>query len=449
MTAALVMFRTTGTCDSGVGSTHRSSGRTFQRSSAAARHGWPAWVDGVVVACVSLLVGAVRTYDHVPFWLDEAVTAHLVDRPFSAVVDIIGTREAGMGPYYVALWCWTRLGTSDEWIRMFSVVGAAVAVLVCHRLALRWFGRTTAVVVAVVLMVHPTVLRYQTEARAYSWIMACGVGVVLAAIRLRRVRTTGAAALLGLVIGLAVAMHVVLVVFIVVMVGVWWWCDTDRGWWADRRFSACPLAAAAGLAPFTWPFVATADQVDWIPKPTIGEIRGVATELFGGTLFDGRDRHRRPDCHRSRRERGDRRRDARLIAPLTIALIPVMMVAVLSLTVKPLFLARYMVAAVPFRNPCRNRRVLARTAEGPSSRPGRRRGAVARGLPGARSVRGCRARPDDMKAVTDYLADNLATGDVVLFEPVAIRVSLHWYGGVDPRADVGAPTSRNGPALRL
>ena len=90
---------------------------------------------------------------------------------------VMNRRESGMGPYYAGLWLWTRLGDSDVWIRSFSVLGSAVAVLLVFRLTLRWFSRWPAVIAATILLVSPFMHQYQTEARTYAWTMVVAVGM--------------------------------------------------------------------------------------------------------------------------------------------------------------------------------------------------------------------------------------------------------------------------------
>ena len=72
-----------------------------------------------------LLVGAGRVRDQA-YWGDEAVTAAIVRRPLGGLVRVLWSQEAGMGPYYAALWAWSRVFGTDAGLRMFSVVGIAV-----------------------------------------------------------------------------------------------------------------------------------------------------------------------------------------------------------------------------------------------------------------------------------------------------------------------------------
>jgi hypothetical protein len=395
------------------------------------------WVDAVVLALVSLAIGALRIWNHVPFWRDEVATGIIVDRPLGSLIYVVATQEAGMGPYYSALWGWTRLSTSDEWIRMFSALGTAVSVVLLHRLANRWHGRSIAGVVALVYLLNPFVLEHQTDARAYSWVTACGIAIVLAALRLRRTRSVGSGVVLGVLVGVALAMHIIFFLTIVAFGMAWWWCETDRRWVLDRRLRVVPLAGLVVFLPFSWSLLTRSEQVNWIPDISVHEVSINLQALFGGSrsvLVLGvgwllvvvalvRDR---------------RWKDHRLVFPLATTFLPILALIAVSLVLWPFFVSRYMLTALPWA-------VLAAIVGYATIRW--------RGVPVAAFavallsvavflVRGPITdidRPDNAKAATEHLISVVEPGDVVLFYPRAARIMLRWYGGDQLPGDIANP----------
>ena len=121
------------------------------------------WYAGIA-ACV-VAVAVVRLMSDASMWHDEAMSAAVVDRSFFDMLHVVLTREAGMGPYHVVLWFWSRAGDSDEWLRGLSVVGGVATALALFHLMARWFDRGIAALAVGLLVANPAFLTHLTEAR--------------------------------------------------------------------------------------------------------------------------------------------------------------------------------------------------------------------------------------------------------------------------------------------
>jgi len=226
-----------------------------------------------------LLVGAGRVRDQA-YWGDEAVTAAIVRRPLGGLVRVLWSQEAGMGPYYAALWAWSRVFGTDAGLRMFSVVGIAVAVGFAFDLTWRWFGSGEAVAVSAVLIANPFALRYLVEARTYAWMMAFGIALVWVVDRWRQNPTPALTAGVGVTAGLLAALHVAAVPFLAA-VAVAVAATTNKDLWWNRR-SLVIGAISAAIFAFSVPAIlARTGQLDWIAPITPSNLEPIVERLYG------------------------------------------------------------------------------------------------------------------------------------------------------------------------
>ena len=266
--------------------------------------GTPAPPSGVGLAYVSLLalsvgsvllIGAGRVRDQ-SYWGDEAVTAAIVRRPLGGLVRVLWSQEAGMGPYYAALWVWGRAFGGDAGLRMFSVVGMAVVVAFAFDLTWRWFGGAEAVAVSAVLIAHPFALRYLVELRAYSWMMALGVGLVWVVDRWWQNPTSAWTVCVGVVAGLLAAIHIAAILF-VVAIAIAVVTTVKKDIWFNRRSLVIAAITAAAFASSVPALLARKGQIDWIAAVSpsnlvevVEKFSGRVVAIFLGTgllLFDG------------------------------------------------------------------------------------------------------------------------------------------------------------------
>jgi mannosyltransferase len=396
----------------------------------------------------TLTLGALRAGDS-SLWLDEAFTAQFVDRPLGEVISGLG-REAGMGPYYLALWAWSQLGTSEWWLRMLSVCGAACAVTALYLLARRVIGRPLAAVTALWLACNPFFIRHLTELRAYSWTMLMGIVCTSAFITLRREPSPRAAVRYGAAVGLMLSLVSFSINLVIAqMLFVTPLIRTVRG----RRFLLLAGLTAMLLFAAFVPALVTSDQLDWIGHQDWSWI-GHELQLSLGGPKTGWLVAAGGACFAAfvALPRGTTSPwEMRLIAS-SIVLAPLTLL-VLSL-VRPVFISRYMSATLPLAilgatvgfdamlRAVVPRLALSRLAFGALT------AAVVVFFPGA--VVHEEQRVGEMESLAEYLDSNVRSGDAVAFEPQFLDFPLRYYWGgghgtvlhEDDLADVSAVVSQ-------
>lgn len=111
-------------------------------------------------------------------WLDEGVSVVLARMSFRDLSDAIRSGHGNMLGYYVVLWCWTRLGDSDAWVRALSGIFAVVSVPIFVAIITRLTPPKAAPLGVGLYVLHPFLLRYGQEARGYSLMLLVALVVV-------------------------------------------------------------------------------------------------------------------------------------------------------------------------------------------------------------------------------------------------------------------------------
>jgi mannosyltransferase len=101
---------------------------------------------------------------------DEIVTASRVLRAdFVHAMEAVGFSESAPPLYYALAWLWTQVtGTGEVGLRSLSAVAGAATVPVAYLLGAELRGRRTGIAAAALVAVHPMLLWYSQEARAYA-----------------------------------------------------------------------------------------------------------------------------------------------------------------------------------------------------------------------------------------------------------------------------------------
>lgn len=131
-----------------------------------------------------------------PLWYDELYTAQVADLPLSDIARLARDGEGPSAylpdvppsfnaPYYVLVHLWLRLPLVDSgavWLRLPSVVCAALAVLVVTEVVRRLAGTLAGVVAGLLCATSPLLLEQSTEARSYGPALLatslCALGLV-------------------------------------------------------------------------------------------------------------------------------------------------------------------------------------------------------------------------------------------------------------------------------
>jgi mannosyltransferase len=136
---------------------------------------------GPVVALT--LLGAVLrfpTLDRQSFWLDELVTASLLDRSLGDVLGEIPRTEATPYLYYVVAWLWSSVfGLGEVGLRSLSALAGTATIPVAYGAGVVLVSRRAGLVAAALVATSPFLVWYSQEARSYALFALLGAASVL------------------------------------------------------------------------------------------------------------------------------------------------------------------------------------------------------------------------------------------------------------------------------
>jgi uncharacterized membrane protein len=119
------------------------------------------------------------------FWLDEAYTERILDGSLGHVVDVVPHTESTPPLYYLLAWAWTRaFGLTEPGVRSFSALAGTLTVPVVFLIGARLAGRAAGLVAAMLVAVHPLMVWYGQEARAYALLVLLCAVTLLAVVHL-------------------------------------------------------------------------------------------------------------------------------------------------------------------------------------------------------------------------------------------------------------------------
>jgi 4-amino-4-deoxy-L-arabinose transferase-like glycosyltransferase len=384
-------------------------------------------VVAAVLAVATAGFGVTRAGRH-PFWLDEAFTAQAARRSLGGLVRFLG-HEAGMGPYYLVLWAWTRVGESEGVLRAVSVLGGALAAGAVYLLAVRLTGRTAALVAAVALWCNPFFVYNLTELRAYSWTMWFGVLTVALCVRFRASPSARRAIAWGVAVGLMLGTLAFTAPLVVAEALYLWPSHRDRQ--VRRHAVVAGVVALVLFAPFV-PALLRSNQIDWIQPLTPHRFAQYTAEALGGyrwsaVLVVGNVALAATLVRPTWRTGNDG--PLRLVLGGVVAL-PVGLAALE--VVQPVFIPRYLSAMLPLAiiGALAGGKRLLRSVHAPSAV--RNTTFVAVGVLLAAAVWSALTfdvvRPEDLRAPARFVAAQVAPGDDVQFssEQVAEAAGYYW-----------------------
>ena len=130
------------------------------------------------------LLGAVLrfpTLDRQSFWLDELVTASLLDRSLGDVLGEIPRTEATPYLYYVVAWLWSSVfGLGEVGLRSLSALAGTATIPVAYGAGVVLVSRRAGIVAAALVATSPFLVWYSQEARSYALFALLGATSVLA-----------------------------------------------------------------------------------------------------------------------------------------------------------------------------------------------------------------------------------------------------------------------------
>jgi 4-amino-4-deoxy-L-arabinose transferase-like glycosyltransferase len=103
------------------------------------------------------------------FWLDEVVTAELVNKPFGDLLSTIPHSESTPYLYYVLLWPWAHVfGDGEAGLRSLSALFGVATVAAIWAGARALISERAGLAAAALAAINPFLIWYSQEARAYA-----------------------------------------------------------------------------------------------------------------------------------------------------------------------------------------------------------------------------------------------------------------------------------------
>jgi mannosyltransferase len=407
----------------------------------------PSVVSGVLMFGIAL-IGAGRP---VLSW-DEVATADVAHRSAGQIWDLIRHVDAVFGPYYFFMHFWTSaVGDTPLELRLPSIIAMACAVAFAAELGRRLFSPAIGIMTGLLLCLIPNTSRYAAEARPYAF--ACLFSVVAVLLLYRALERPGVWRWLGY--GLSVVFvglsHIIALTALGAHLAVLCFHQrTTRSWRVVAVWCATVGAALLVLVPLALLGRSQQqEQVSWVAPLTPRVLRSAPADIVGsvqaGWLLVGlalaaawRPVHR-------------------LVEIALLALVPIGVVAVVSVLGSSLWVPRYllivlapaaMLAAVAAAAPLRGggSRALPRGDAAPERVRGRSWAVAVRSVlvlavfgaaayPGQRTVRGADAKNgSDYRTVASIVRANQQPGDglVIKANSRALRAGIDYYLRNDP-----------------
>jgi mannosyltransferase len=388
---------------------------------AAERVGAPAlrsrWTHALSLAVLVVVGAAARlpTIGDRSLWGDEAYTIAIAQRGVGGMFSLF-TRESNGLLYYALVYPVSHLDPPVGVLRAPSVAFGLLAILAIHWTGALLLNRRTGLIAAALFAVSPLAVHYAQEARFYSLVTLLAVlsfGCLARAARDGRwwwaayIATTAALSYSSALGTLLMLLPQAIFVTGLRRPGL------VRAWalaMAGVGVLLIPLAVLSTLV------LRTRDPLYFVAKPAPGEIVQMLGTMFGGkpilavtvVLAAGLV---------VRRLRGGWRPPARdvLAHPVTVvaawAVLPVLVTFALSWLAHPLFIARYMICAVP--GACL---LIAALIDRAPRRVGAGALIAVLALSVAQIVREARGEREDMRSAIRALAGERRAGEPVVFD---------------------------------
>jgi len=215
-------------------------------------------------------------------WFDETYSVSFAERAIKPLLYELANDEANMGPYYLTLWAWRHLGTSDVWLRSLSMVWTVAALWIVWGITRRWTNNPTAAVAVGMLALNPFMLSWTVQARGYTMVVALSATSLWLADRVRTTTSVPYSVAFGLTAAVLVATNLAALFIVVAEVC----CLLAFG---NRKRLVFPLGVGALVsavlfAPFGYSFLTNRRQVRWIPELSWHSFGASTTRAMGGPL---------------------------------------------------------------------------------------------------------------------------------------------------------------------
>ncbi|MFI5938006.1 hypothetical protein [Actinoplanes sp. NPDC051494] len=351
---------------------------------------------------------------------DEIATVDVAQRPAARIWELLHHIDGVFGSYYLFMHWWTTTaGISALDLRLPSILAMAAAVALTGELGRRLAGPVTGTLAGILLCLMPNMSRYAAEARPYAF--ACLVAMTSLLLLHRVLDRPGWPRLLayGLVTALLGVVHLLALTVLgghAVVVGVH--ARRIRSWRPVVRWGVTVAAVLVALTPLIVVGLRQRDdQLSWVPPLTPDVAYAFPAALVGSPqaawMLIGLVTVAvwRPLPHTR--------------AMLALALVPIALIAVVSLSGANFWVARYLliVLAPIALVAARGLKRLAADPRGDARVPAVRLAVVCvifgvAALPGQAAVRGRTVKNGtDLRSTSAVVAQQRQPGDVIVYTP--------------------------------
>jgi mannosyltransferase len=284
-------------------------------------------------------------------WLDEAFSVGMARLKWADLQTLLLSSQRNMAPYHVLLHWWVRLGTSELAVRSLSALLAAATVLPIYALGRRLFGQPTGTLAALLFAVNAfAVAQGAQEARGYALVLFLATTSSYLFVRALDRPTAanwaayavvGAAAMYTHFFGaLVLAAHFVSGLLLPRSTGL-------------RRYV---IAATAGIGLLVSPLIPgmiSGNNLWWVQRPSFGTLIDVFDDLAGRGGRGLTIAYAVACCaglvtfRNARQPAGGRSVRWGQLFLLAWLLVPVLGSFLFSLLLKPIFISRYLIVALP------------------------------------------------------------------------------------------------------
>lgn len=396
----------------------------------------PGWL-GYAAVTVLGAVAAVAFLGRSSLYLDETVSATMARAPWHRFVSVVTHREANMVLYNLALRAWVSLGTGEAALRSLSVIADLGALVVLVWFTRSLFGRRAALVCGLLLAVDPLMVEFAQDARGYATSVL--FVALSSAFFVRGVRGSGGRLTwVAFVVSATMAAYANFWAALVPLgqgVALVFAPPRTVPW---RRVVVSGATLLVALVPLGL-LVRSTDNAgtNWAAGTSAGRIFSKVRAVVPHAVIDVAAlavvvavavaavhwRRRHDDVQLERQWP--------VVYLLCWLVVPIGVVVLVSFTIKPLLVLRYLVVCLP--------PVAVLVSVGATRLPARALGVVV-GVLLVGSAAGLgywydHGQGEDWRGATAYLAQHGAPGDGVLVFAPYMRVPLEWYLDQDPAAE--------------
>lgn len=353
---------------------------------------------------------------------DEATSVVYARLSSAAFLDVILDRDPNQSLYYILLRLWLRMfGESEAAVRVPSALFGALAVGALYLLGRHLFGRAAGLTAGLLLALDAFMVQYAQIARAYSLLVLLTTLSSLFLVRELERPSRGNRIAYVATIALAVYTHYfavfLLTVHLLAVVASRRKAALSRPW---PTMAATVVIACLPTAVFAYR-IGPSNRISWIQPPSPAAIGHVLIDFAGGSslvlcvllgagchgaVLGWRQRRAGPYCFTA----------ACLFVPVALSF--------LASLVQPMFLANYLIFCVPAL-------VLFGAAGIMSLRPPMMAYALVICLAciSATKLRAFYAneRPQNWRAATRHVLDNMQPGDGVVYFPDSAHKPIGYY----------------------